>query len=299
MVITPDAPSSNSMKSFRIGAISGDGTTLILAPGEVVTDEPNTTATLNGAFKVTVTKISTDDNASLLDLALDLDSALEEAGVGEVIEASASGESLVLTGAGTYTFRVKAVGTATELGLDTSQAANMEQAAGVTDMVIVLADGTRFPITLDGAVTVGDVVRKIQEQTARTPGLTDYAVRAEIDPQMQTRLRLRQVPALLGSPRLVFDAAAGTITRQSPAGEPDLRVQHEQRLLRRAGGRRRRPDDCRDDRHAARGGRGPHRRRADHPRRAGAVPGRSGERLPVGAEAGDPAGRCGLGRRRQ
>ena len=124
--------------------------------------------------------------------------------------AETASRDIEVIGTATFTVTTTALDTArTELGFGASQTADS------ADLVITISDESVEPyrVTLDGAITIKDVIDAIEAQTGGN-------VRAEIDPDTNSGLRLTQVPALTDNPRLSFyndhpDPAYGeTIVRE-------------------------------------------------------------------------------------
>ena len=111
---------------------------------------------------VTVKAIDAASNRNILDAVADVQRALNNAGFSGKITVGSSGKRLVLTASapGTTTFSITAAGTAaSELGFGASSQ------GGAADLIITTRDNGKHQVTLDGAVTLGDVIQKIKQQT--------------------------------------------------------------------------------------------------------------------------------------
>ncbi len=120
--------------------------------------------TVNGGAPVAVTVKVADAaaNRNILDIVADVQRALNSAGFTDRIVVSSSGKRLVLTASapGTNTFSIAAAGTAvSELGLGASSQGSS------ADLVITTRDNVKHQVSLDGAVNLGGVIQRIEQQT--------------------------------------------------------------------------------------------------------------------------------------
>ncbi|HSH00122.1 MAG TPA: hypothetical protein VLB27_08735, partial [candidate division Zixibacteria bacterium] len=113
---------------------------------------------------VTVAKSSTDSNRSILDVVVDVQNALDDAGFEDKIRVGSSGNKLTFA-----TLEPAATGfaiTATPGSVAVTELGLPESASGSgADLLITTRDGTVHAITLDGATNLGDVINAIQTQT--------------------------------------------------------------------------------------------------------------------------------------
>lgn len=134
----------------------------------------------------------------------DIDAAVLTLSPAEVLNAEVASRDIVVTGTSDFTLITTPGDTAaTEIGFAPSQDADS------ADLLITVSDTGFDPyrVTLDGATTVQDVIDAIESQTFGN-------VRADVDPDSEAGLRLRQVPALTGNPRLTFEATGNAILRE-------------------------------------------------------------------------------------
>ncbi|MCK4690164.1 MAG: hypothetical protein KAT20_00030, partial [Desulfuromonadales bacterium] len=149
---------------------------------------------------------ATSDNNNPFDLVNDINSALDKAGLKETIKAELNNGQIILTDisdtvGSPFVLTTEETNPAhTELGFATTQTADS------ADLLITLSDNTLEPyrITLDGATTIQEVINRIEAGT-------NNQVKVEVNPDTNAGLRLIQVPALTGNPRLSFDATANSI----------------------------------------------------------------------------------------
>lgn len=123
---------------------------------------------------------------------------------GNVLNAEAASRDIAVVGTSGFTLTTAPGDTAaTEIGFEPGQTADS------ADLLITVSDSSLDPyrVTLDGATTIQDVIDDIEAQTFGN-------VRAEVDPDSGTGLRLVQVPALTGNPRLTFDTTGNAIIRE-------------------------------------------------------------------------------------
>lgn len=129
---------------------------------------------------------------------------------GQQLKAETDSRDITIRGTYVFTLTTAAGNPArSQLGFASSQTANS------TDLVITLTNGTQYNIVLDGLLdnvaadppTIADVISAIQTQTGSK-------VKAEVDPDSKAGLRLIQVPALTGNPRVSFDSTGNLIIRE-------------------------------------------------------------------------------------
>ena len=101
--VTDSAKNSTNDHAYRIESVNGS--VLVMDDLVTLTNEANVNATLEGMYKVTVLArpndarplvTDTSNNTNVSDLALDVNSALEDAGLGQLMQASADGARLVV-----------------------------------------------------------------------------------------------------------------------------------------------------------------------------------------------------------
>ncbi|HMB74154.1 MAG TPA: hypothetical protein VKQ06_11325, partial [Gammaproteobacteria bacterium] len=102
--VTGSAKNATNDHAYRIEAVNG--AVLVMDERVTLTQEADVGATLEGIYKVSVLAAAdearalvtdTSTNTNILDLANDVNSALEDAGLGQLMQASADGARLVLT----------------------------------------------------------------------------------------------------------------------------------------------------------------------------------------------------------
>ena len=201
------AGTTDNNKIYRIASI--DGAVLTLVAADIATGETAIGASLAAFSQVTVLAnpdsnrpflTATSDNTNPFDLSLDVNAALEDAGLAGLIEAELDGTRLVLTAidpaiAGFVLTTSAGDPAATQLGFGSVQTSND------TDLRIYTRDGHFHDIALDGAATIGNVIAAINVQTSG-------AVTAEVDPDTLNSLRLTDTTAPSGSDDDVFRVEA-------------------------------------------------------------------------------------------
>ena len=102
--VAGSAKNTTNDHAYRIEAVHDN--VLVMDDLVTLTDEANVNATLEGVYKVSVLAradaarpliTDTSNNTNVSDLALDVNSALEDAGLGQMMQATADGARLVLT----------------------------------------------------------------------------------------------------------------------------------------------------------------------------------------------------------
>ncbi len=114
---------------------------------------------------VTVSKGDTDSNRSILDVVVDVQNALDDAGFEDKIRVGSAGNRLTFA-----TLEPAATGfaiSATAGSVAVNELGLPESASGSgADLLITTRNGTVHEITLDGATDLGDVITAIQTQTS-------------------------------------------------------------------------------------------------------------------------------------
>jgi hypothetical protein len=185
-----------------------DGSLVIQADKDMppifgVTGDAVLQISVDGAPSVTVTvdDAATLTNRNILDLVADLDSALDDAGLGSQLEAKSVGNRLIVTALNdATTFSITAAaGTpaVTELGFATSQTADQ------ADFVMSTRDGTGIRVTLDGDATLGDIIESINSAPGNsgkvTAAINDAGIALELT-DTTSGLNLFRIDATNGSP---------------------------------------------------------------------------------------------------
>ncbi len=94
------------------------------------------------------------------------------------------------------------------------------QAASLADLIVATSDGTEILVTLDGATTIGDVLRRIEEAAGGTVLGGADLIRARVS-EDGTGIELLERGQLTGTPRLTFEAAGNRILRSEGDWQDD------------------------------------------------------------------------------
>ncbi|MBW1883505.1 MAG: hypothetical protein JRJ58_08265, partial [Deltaproteobacteria bacterium] len=94
------------------------------------------------------------------------------------------------------------------------------QAADLHDFIVVSSDGEEHLVTLDGATTVGEVLRRIEEAAGGSEASGPDRIRARIA-EDGTGIELVERGQLTGTPRLTFEEAGNRVTRSEGDWQDD------------------------------------------------------------------------------
>ncbi|HXV74786.1 MAG TPA: hypothetical protein VD788_00590, partial [Candidatus Polarisedimenticolaceae bacterium] len=220
MTAQPDADDGDQLKikgqgdvSGLMGRLSGD------AVMQVALD------TVNGGAPVIVT-VDADDtstNRNILDVIVDVQRALDDAGFEEEIEVTSLGKNLIFRtlnpAATSLSITVAGGNPAQQLGLGTSNIGNSH------DLVITTSDGVHHAITFGAEVdTLGEVLSEISSQTggAVTGSFSDGDTRILLTDNLRQTTAVFKVNNAVGS-TAAFDLAIFGVDTVEPEPEEDPR----------------------------------------------------------------------------